>query len=260
MTLPGGLLAKAGKMRAAFGKVNTFHTHMMPWADRPLVTENLVGGEEGVSDAGVSVSRLLSNPWVFLEATGQVFRGDAGDVFTSTTPGDLSYAARLRGYADMAESTNLDLGVSYLYGHNAAGVESGADVGRHTTSLYGIDATVRWRPLRRSRYRSFVGRSELVWSHRDQPDELQRAFGFFVAGDYQLSRRWFTGARFDRSDRATDASLADTGWSWTMTFWPSEFSQIRGQLRRTSYADGPAATEGLFQMMFNIGAHGAHPF
>ena len=38
-TLPGGLLMKVGKMRAAFGKVNTLHNHVLPWTDRPLVTE-----------------------------------------------------------------------------------------------------------------------------------------------------------------------------------------------------------------------------
>src|SRR5262245_50131977 len=43
--IPGGLLVKVGKMRAAFGKVNTLHSHMIPWTDRPLVTDNLVGGE-----------------------------------------------------------------------------------------------------------------------------------------------------------------------------------------------------------------------
>ena len=45
-----------------------------------------------------------------------------------------------------------------------------------------------------------------------------------------------------------------------LTFWPSEFSQIRGQYRRTNYAEGPAANEFLFQFQFSIGAHGAHPF
>src|SRR5205823_3779388 len=39
--IPGGLLVRAGKMRAAFGKVNTLHNHVLPWADRPLVTKNL---------------------------------------------------------------------------------------------------------------------------------------------------------------------------------------------------------------------------
>jgi hypothetical protein len=57
--LPGGLLVKVGKMRAAFGKVNTLHNHVLPWTDRPLVTQNLVGGEDGINDAGLSLSRLI---------------------------------------------------------------------------------------------------------------------------------------------------------------------------------------------------------
>ncbi len=259
-TLPGGLLAKVGKMREAFGKVNTLHTHMIPWADRPLVTENLVNGEEGLSDAGVSVARLIGNPWIFLEATGQVFRGDSGDVFTSSQRSDLSYLGHLRAYHDLSESTNLDIGGSYSWGHNASGVVDGVDEGNFNTQLIGFDATLRWRPLRRSIYHSFVGRSEMVWSQREQPSGRQDASGFFVSGDYQLGRRWFTGVRFDRSDRAYDATLHDIGQSVTLTYWPSEFSQVRGQYRRTDYADGPTANEVLFQLMFNIGAHGAHPF
>src|SRR5205807_10348648 len=50
--LPGGLVAKAGKMRSAFGKVNTLHNHVLPWIDRPVVSGNLVGGEDGIDDAG----------------------------------------------------------------------------------------------------------------------------------------------------------------------------------------------------------------
>ena len=87
--LPGGLLTKVGKMRAAFGKVNTLHNHVLPWADRPLVIGNLVGGEDGINDAGISVARLIPNPWIFLEATGQVFRGDSGEtLFKSSERGD----------------------------------------------------------------------------------------------------------------------------------------------------------------------------
>src|SRR5205807_10463047 len=67
--LPKGFVAKGGKMRAAFGKVNTLHNHVLPWVDRPLVTRNLVGGEDGIDDAGFSVARLITNPWMFLEAT-----------------------------------------------------------------------------------------------------------------------------------------------------------------------------------------------
>ena len=95
--------ARSGKMRAAFGKVNTLHNHVLPWTDRPLVTNNLVGGEEGIDDAGISVARLIPNPWFFLEATGQVFRGDSGDLFHSSERSDLSYVGHLRGYHDLTE-------------------------------------------------------------------------------------------------------------------------------------------------------------
>lgn len=258
--VPGGLLVKVGKMRAGFGKVNTLHSHQVPWTDRPVVIDNLLGGEEGVSDAGVSVARLITNPWIFLEATGQVYRGDSGDIFHSSTRGDLGYVGHLRGYQDLTESANVDLGVSYARGHNAAGVIDDVEVGRFTTDLWGADATVRWRPLRRAIYRSFIGRSELVWSRRGQPAGAERAFGYYVSGDYQFARRWFVGARYDRSERATDATLRDDGGSLLLTYWPSEFSQIRGQYRRTKYAEGENANELLFQFQFSIGAHGAHPF
>jgi hypothetical protein len=259
-TLPGGLLMKVGKMRSAFGRVNIQHNHVLPWTDRPLVTNNLVGGEEGIGDAGISIARLIPNPWVFLEATGQVFRGDSGDLFHASRRSDVSFVGHLRGYQDITESTNIDLGASYARGHNASGFFDGADIGRFKTELFGADASVRWRPLQRSIYHSFVGRFEGVVSRRDQPDGLQRATGFYVSGDYQLGRRWFTGVRYDTSERAADRSARDTGQSLVLTYWPSEFSQVRGQLRRTRYAEGVTANEFLFQFQFSIGAHGAHAF
>jgi hypothetical protein len=247
-------------MRAAFGKVNTLHSHVLPWTDRPMVITNLVGGEEGISDAGMSVARLITNPWIFLEATGQVYRGDSGDLFHSSKRGDLSYVGHLRAYEDITENTNVDFGASYSRGHNAAGVRRDVDVGRFMTDLWGFDTTVRWRPLQRSIYHSFVGRSELVWSRRGQFTGREDAFGYYVSGDYQFARRWFMGARYDRSERADDAGLRDDGWSLPLTYWPSEFSQVRGQYRRIRYAEGENANELLFQFQFSIGAHGAHPF
>jgi len=258
--VPGGLLVRAGKMRAAFGKINTLHNHVLPWTDRPLVTRNLVGGEDGINDAGFSAARLIPNPWIFLEATGQVFRGDSSDLFTSSKRGDLSYVGHLRGYQDITESTNIDIGISYSRGHNGSGIVDNFDLGRFRTTLYGTDATVRWRPLRRSIYHSFVGRSEFIWSRRGQPNGVQSALGYYVSGDYQFARRWFAGIRYDRSKRADDALLTDKGQSAVLTYWPSEFSQLRGQYRRTQYANGPTADEFLMQFQFSIGAHGAHPF
>jgi hypothetical protein len=250
-TLPGGLLMKAGKLRSAFGKVNTMHNHVLPWADRPLVTQNLLGGDEGIADAGVSFARLIPNPWVFLEATGEVYRGESA-VFQTHERGDLGYVGHLRGYQDITESSNFDFGASLAYGHNDAGPSA-------TTRIVGLDATFRYRPLRRAIYRRLLARSELAWSRRSESDDLD-AFGFYLAADYQFARRWFAGLRFDHSGRAIDPAAKDKGMSWLVTYWPSEFSQIRGQYRRTHYAEGQTANEILFQLLFSIGAHGAHVF
>jgi hypothetical protein len=252
--LPGSFVAKVGKMRSAFGKVNTMHNHVLPWVDRPLVTNNLVGGEDGIDDAGFSIQRILPAPkGIFLEATGQVFRGDAGDVFRSSQRSDVSAVAHLRGYHDINESTNLDLGVSYARGHNDLGTD-------FLTHLYGVDATLRWKPLRRSIYHSFVGRGEFIWSQRQQVPTTERSFGYYASAEYQLARRWFLGGRYDHSDRSRDDGLTDKGASLTLTYWPSEFSQLRGQYRFTRYANNIDANELFLQLIFSLGAHGAHPF
>ena len=215
-SLPAGLLLKAGKMRSAFGKVNTLHNHVLPWTDRPLVTQNLVGGEDGINDAGLSLSRIIPAPkGLFLEATAQLFRGDSENVFASTKRSDLSAVGHLRAYADISESTNIDVGGSYARGHSPF-----AD-GKN--QLFGMDATLRWKPLRRAIYHSFVGRSELIWARTSVPVSyaiydpattasqipptsvaprgLVKPFGFYVSGDYQLNRRWILGGRFDQSQR-----------------------------------------------------------
>src|SRR6185312_14241575 len=129
--LPAGLQLKVGKMRAAFGKVNTLHNHVLPWIDRPLVTQDLVGGEDGIDDAGLSLSRILPSPkGLFLEATAQVYRG----------------------YSDLTENTNIDFGFSYARGHSP--------FANGHNQLFGVDAMLRWKPLRRAIYHSFVARSE----------------------------------------------------------------------------------------------------
>jgi hypothetical protein len=250
--LPGGLLAKVGRMKEQFGKVNTMHAHVLPWVDAPIVMKNLLGGEEGMKDSGISVSKLLLNPFFFLEATGEVFQGDSG-VFQSHERSNVSWLGRLRGYRDITEGTNLDIGASFTKGHNDIGPDT-------TTRLFGIDATLRYRPLRRAIYRRFMGRTELMWSRRGLEEGNANAFGMYVSGDYQFAQRWFAGVRFDHSERAYDASLVDKGPSVLLTYWPSEFSQIRGQYRRTKYAEGVTSNEALFQFLFSIGAHGAHVF
>jgi len=270
--LPARMLLKVGKLRAQFGKMNTLHTHRVPGVDRPLVSNNLLGGQEGLSDAGLSLSHLVLNPVVFLELTGEVFAGHSS-VFQSSDRSKLNYLGRVRAYRDLTEATNIDLGASFTFGpttldggteraHESeeAEAEARGALGLNK-QLFGIDATLRYRPLRGALYRRLNLATELVWSRQDLPEGGQTtAFGFYGLGEYQFARRWYVGGRIDRSARPFDGAAVDTGGAVFLTFWPSEFSQLRGQYRRINFHESRSANEFLFQLNFSIGAHGAHIF
>jgi hypothetical protein len=252
--LPAGLLVKAGRMRTSFGKVNTLHLHVLPWPDEPLPVVNLLGGEEGWIGTGVSVAKLFPIGDVFTEGTLQVFRGDAEGLFEAPQRSDLSYNGHYRVFMDLTEASNLDLGLSYGFGPN--GTAENAD-----TSLEGLDLTYRWKPLQTGNYRSASLRGEVYRSRREQPDGDQTALGWYASGEYQLAKRWFAGARYESAEHADDDALRDTGVAGILTFWPSEFSQLRAELRRRHYSlTDETADELLLQLQFAIGAHGAHPF
>jgi hypothetical protein len=268
-SLPAKFQVKVGKLRANFGKMNTQHTHTLPSVDRPLVTENLVGGEEGISDAGFSVSRIFDISNLFVELTGEMFTGDSA-VFQSDKRSQLSYVARARAYRDLTESSNIDIGTSAAFGTANVDIpqpllsSSGPSTIQATgldKRLIGVDATFRYRPLRRAIYKRLNIRTEFIWSRQEMLDAAaQEAFGTYVSGEYQFARRWYAGGRLDRSGRLTDGTAVDTGQSAFVTFWPSEFSQIRGQYRHIAFAGGETANEFLMQLNFSIGAHGAHVF
>jgi hypothetical protein len=256
VALPWGLTAKVGKTKATFGKANTWHTHVRPWVDQPLMVSRFLGAE-GLNDVGVSVSKDIPNPFgAFIEATGEVYSGNVEDAFGRVNQNDLFYNAHLKFFRDITENSNLEAGTSYASG-TLPPDEEGLDLGHNRFA--GVDLTYRWKPLSRSIYNSFIARFEGLVNRRGDFD--RNLYGYYVSGDYQFAQRWFAGARFDHADRVVDVDrLNDRAISGTLTFWPSEFSQLRAQLRRTRLGQGPTFNELLLQLQFSIGAHGAHVF
>ncbi len=262
VTLPYDLTARAGKFKAMFGKANTWHTHVRPWVDQPLVIHNFFTDEQ-LADDGVEVSKVFPTSLAFVEGTAEVFSGN-NTVFHRQKQSDLFYNGHLKVFKDISENSNIELGTSYARGTLPdSSLKPGA-----ASQFGGIDVTYRWKPLIRSTYTSVIARFEgMVNDRADRTHDLK---GFYASFDYQFAPRWFTGVRLDRADRANsldDSAVAnplsrftDRGVSATLTFWPSEFSQLRGQLRHISYGEAKAVNELLLQLQFSIGAHGAHAF
>jgi hypothetical protein len=119
------------------------------------VTQDIVGGEDGIDDAGFSLSRILPSPkGLFLEGTAQIYRGDSDGVFAAPHRDDLSTVGHLRAYRDINESTNLTLGASYARGHSFWG--------DGTNQLYGIDMRLAGGPVHCSA--NSIATSPLLWN------------------------------------------------------------------------------------------------
>ena len=183
-------------------------------------------------------ARLIPNPWSSSRRPARCSAATSGDVFQSTRAQRPELRRRTCAATTTSpKATNIDLGASYACGHNAPASWTPSTVDS-TTRLFGVDATFRWRPLRRSIYRSFIGRTEL-----DLEPAASSRTGRQTANGFYVSRRLPVRAAVVRrralrpiGARASTRRSTDTGGSLTLTFWPSEFSQVRGQYRRTNYA------------------------
>ena len=110
-------------------------------------------------------------------------------------------------------------------------------------------------------------RGELFSSRREQDGGTEDALGWYLAGDYQLAKRWFVGARVEAAEHADDAAVNDTGAAAIADLLAERVLAAsrraaaaalrRAELRPTTTY---TANEVLLQLQFAIGAHGAHPF
>ena len=185
-------------MRGQFGKVNAMHAHVLPWTDRPLVTRNLVGGEEGISDGGMSVSKLIPNPLVLPRSDGRGLRRALRRV-----PGsERSHVLLTRRAAGLSRSHR---GNEHRSRHVVRIRTHGRSSPTRRGALIGVDATFRYRPLRRAIYRRFIARTELIWTRTGSMRHGRRV-RHVRQRRVPVARRWFAGGgTTSRSARSTRA-------------------------------------------------------
>src|SRR3989304_6008786 len=269
LTTPLGLQAKIGKFRSNFGKFNLIHPPETGLADRPLSALNFLG-EEGLSSTGLSLSWLLPIPDLYLKLIGEVTTlwdkapafstletdsTGAEELAASEEKEDLGYLGRLETYLDLSEAMNLTWGGRFATSINHPDEQI-------WTRLWGADLTFRWKNPRRAIYHSLTCRTEVLYNDREIPagGKNVRTWGGFSLLDWQFSKRWHLGGRFDYSEFTEVENLNEKGGLGYITFTPSEFSLVSLQGRYVKRADGTEETAGFVKLTFNIGPHGAHPF
>jgi len=318
LALPLGLQARGGKILPNFGRLNMVHSHELPQVDRPLVLESFLG-EEGLNDTGAELSRIFAplglfteisyallnglgeehghgdeeGETVFIQALDETgaplldaggnpiyrevsLRGEAEE--TPRTLRNFAHVSRARFYKDLTDDANLELGVSGAL-HQPEGHEH--------RRLGAVDLTFRWKPLREGLYKSFIWRTEGLYSSRKLEEEtdvtgavtspekeLDRR-GVYSYVEIQPARRWRFGLRGDyvEDPEAKDAVLTkEDGTAFRVdksitravspyvAFALTEFQRFRLQVRHKRLPTTEDETRGFLQWTVVLGPHGAHPF
>jgi hypothetical protein len=244
--LPAGLLLKAGKFYASLGRQNLLHTHAFAFLDAPLMNEHLLGGE-GLNEVGVSLQWLAPLPW-FVEYTGEVLNGD-NDRFASDQGSDLLYLGHLKSFHELGDATTVEWGASAASGVNATG---------STSSLLGVDLSLKWRPLGAGTRRAFIWQTEFLRA-ADSRRGADTETGIYTQAQIQVAQRWWVAGRLGVLE-LPDAA-ADNEWRATalVALVPSEFSAVRLQYSRL-HADAETTNQLMLQLNVTIGAHPAHRY
>ena len=299
LSLPWSSQLRLGRFLLPVGKENTTHRPELHTIEHAWVVQDFLGGE-GLKGTGLWFSKVLA-PFGFYQEIqlaavdrfgGEDAHGDeaAEPPPVTTEPANkslagLGYAARLRNYYDLSDAANVELSGSFATGKRAVHVEcvgpdapdcfSGITGVNARQSLLGADLTLRWKPLDRALYRSFIVRAEWMRQMNVEPDlpvppagntaELEdeaRDFdGAYLFARYQLTRRVHVGGRYDWLQDPEDGGERFSAATAQLTMFPSEFSKMVLAVERIM---PPAGADGffriLFQTTFAIGPHRPHPF
>ena len=258
--LSGELKAKVGRMRPKIGKASAVHRDQLETVDEPLVVQKYLGAE-GLFRTGVELSGFLPTPWTAVthELTAGVMEGgigEGGTLFGSNRRYPSLYA-HLKNFWDVSDTTNIELGTTYLTGSKDADP-------RFEVNALGLDATLVHyvTPTNKLKWQN-----ELYLQDRDesitQEDSVEFAdnpWGFYSLADYRLSPRWGIGGRFDYVELVDVNPLkrdrhSDTAFGGHLTLYQSEFSRWRMQYRHTEFAQGSNENAVFLQGTVAIGVH-----
>jgi hypothetical protein len=253
------LTAKLGRFHVRFGRQNVLHLHDLPTTDPPFVNQAFLA-PEALSDSGVSLSYVIPPDLIrgqYVEVVGEVLAGEGAASGSPTLHGDLSVDSpavntHVLWNVDVAPTTNLELGGSWLTGH------ADAD-NRNDVNLFGLDATLMRRDPTGG-FRNTLLQTEAIYGLVDQPGgERQESFGAYVLGQEQLKRDWFTGMRLDWTQDPNDQRREAWGVTPYVSWYWTEFLRFRLSYQHRG-GDRPEEDAVWFQVTWLFGAHPPHPY
>lgn len=237
---------KAGKFLLDIGKHNRVHTHALPFNATAKLNDMIVG-DESVSEVGVSASYLLPTN-SFNELTLEYFTASNDELFSSTAKHESSYLLRYKALFDISAATTFDYGLTYL----SQSVEN-------KTDIYGVDFSVKWKPVTMGSYHSFAWVTDIL-KKKKYGDNAKTESGISSYLKYQISKRVFSQYKYEYLGLDSSTGMSTNVHTALLAFVPSEFSSVRLQYDHIN--DNTNIDERVLTLQLNIsmGAHPAHAY
>ncbi len=246
--LPRGLQFKGGIELLPFGRQNPKHLHAWTFANNNLVNKYLLGAD-GLAEIGLEMDYLFPTPF-FLQFQGTFTNGDNSTSFGGERKGDFLYNGRWVASADLNSEFTFLLGGSLAYGFNNTAPGN-------ATLLYGGDLLLKWK---KSAHTSLSWQTEFIGRNMQVPGETAHDGGLYSYLDFQFLKRWHGAFRYDQVGIPQGLQTREFRITPAFAFNPTEFSQIRVQYELDKIRGEDYQQAAILQLMFNLGAHGAHVF
>ena len=249
VALPGGFGLKVGRFFQQFGQLNRWHSHALQFQSRSLPHLAFIG-EGSLAQDGASAHWFLPTGGSgAYEATVEVTRS-RNEILFGEAHG-LSYLGHMNAFWQLSASTDLDLGVSALFGD----YEDLA--GRYGNRLFGAEMSFNWVPPGRALYRGVVVRAGVMLSDPGAVTGLSEpdpALGVWSLAEIKLSRQWIAGGRYEWVENPENPT--ESAWlaSPALTYWQSEYVRLRAEY---DVLGNPGKTTGQFtlRITFAMGPH-----
>jgi TonB-dependent receptor-like protein len=285
--LPEGLQVKGGRFKSNASRLNAQHPHAWDFAELPLTYRSFLGPEALGGENGVQLTWMPSLPvytllgFEALQGNNPLLFGDDGNW------GAHAFTSFARVSFDTTENSSLYLSPWVMFGSTRTNLILPPDQTtgnsfdlRGNSTLYGMEAVWKWR----SGHQKLTLQGEYLYLAQNGDlseidatgttvnlEALKRhQDGAYIQAVYHLNR-FGVGARYDRMEifantferSGANQSFGSKPWRVSaMTEYNfTEFSRIRAQFNHDhSDRDGRINNQGILQITFAIGAHGAHPF
>jgi hypothetical protein len=243
--LPGRIRADLGLIRQQVGDLNRWHLHALPESEYPLVYQRYLA-PEGLSGAGLSLYTTL--PASIFHGTHEIWlqgtTAESGPLYGGGRHATL--LGRLQNFWQLSRSTYGQIGFTALGGNSGDSLR-----GR----VLGADLRLTWRPPNVGTRQNLTFRAEGYRFRGHEFGAVTTRYGVFADLNWQLSRRWILGTRYDYVETPRGPRTTEWQVSPTIMWWESEFVYLRleGQHRHDELAG--IQNRLLLQVVFAMGPH-----